>query len=152
MKKFIESVKRYSCWQTQLTTNAAPQRTRVHIVDVEYSDGSENTFQVEGQCKAYLDTGFLVASGRKWIFYNVSGEKVAEIAKVELGRKVKIISTGDYAFYSDEEEIPVAVNAKGEKIPYPQRCIGFPADQQFTHITKWSVLKDRIFTTPVDVQ
>ena len=61
-------MKRYSCGQTQLTSNAAPQRTRVHIVDVEYSDGSEDAYQVEGQCKAYLDTGFLVASGRKYFF------------------------------------------------------------------------------------
>ena len=152
MEKFIESVERYSCGQTQLTTNEAPKRTKVHIVHLEYSDGTENAFQVEGQCKAYLDTGFLVASGRKWLFYNESGEKIAEIAKAELGRKVKILSTGCYAFYSDEESIPVAVNAKGEKITFPQRCIGFPADQQFTHITKWSVLKERIFETTVDVQ
>ena len=87
MEKFIESVERYSCGQTQLTTNEAPKRTKVHIVHLEYSDGTENAFQVEGQCKAYLDTGFLVASGRKWLFYNESGEKVAEIAKAELGRK-----------------------------------------------------------------
>jgi len=63
-QKFIESVENLSFG---VATSNTP-RQKINLLVVKYADGSEDSFQIEGKCHAFLNTGFLTTSGKNWIF------------------------------------------------------------------------------------
>ena len=77
---------------------AADRLLHHYSIKIEYADGSKIDFPVPGECRAYLDTGFLVAAGGKWLFYTPNGKQVAEREQCELGTTVYITSIGCYEF------------------------------------------------------
>ena len=139
-EKNIESVKNYSYG---VTTSDAP-RKKLNLLAVKYADGSEDSFQIEGKCHAFLNTGFLVDGGKNWIFYSSGGNKLAEIAKSEIGHNVGILSAACYYFWEDDDDRQY-INANGEKFDLTVPCIGIPAKSQFDRKLKnlygtWSKL------------
>lgn len=139
-QKFIESVENLSFG---VATSNTP-RQKINLLVVKYADGSEDSFQIEGKCHAFLNTGFLTTSGKNWIFYSAEGNKIAEVAKTELGYDVEILSVGCYFFRKDEENGQY-ISSNGEKFNLTVPCIGIPAKSQFDRKLKkrygtWSKL------------
>ena len=110
-----------------------------HFVAIEYQDGTEANFNVPGECRAYLDTGFLVDADGKWLFYNADGLKVAEREQEELGISVEITSIGCYAFNKEPSAKSIRnvnffyVDHSGKTIenPEPHSIIGILAEYEF---------------------
>lgn len=77
-------------------------------------------------------------------FYSAEGNKIAEVAKIELGYDVEILSVGCYFFRKDEENRQY-ISSNGEKFNLTVPCIGIPAKSQFDRKLKkrygtWSKL------------
>lgn len=92
-EKLIERLER-----EEVTRLVADRLLHHFFIRIEYADGSTTDFSVPGECRAYLDTGFLVAADGKWLFYTPSGNQVAERDQSELGTTVCITSVGCYEF------------------------------------------------------
>ncbi len=139
-EKNIESVENFSYG---VTTSEAP-RKKLNLLAVKYADSSEDSFQIEGKCHAFLNTGFLVDGGKDWIFYSADGNKIAEIAKTMLGHDVEILSVGCYCFRKDDDSRQY-INFNGKTLDLKVPCIGIPANVQFDRKLKkqygtWSKL------------
>ena len=110
-----------------------------HLVTIEYQDGSEANFDVPGECRAYLDTGFLVNANGEWLFYDADGVKIAERKQEELGISVEITSIGCYAFNKEPSAKSVRnvnffyVDHSGKTIENPEcyPILGLPAEHEF---------------------
>ena len=89
-------IERLEC--EEVTCLAADRLLHHYFIKIEYADGSRTDFSVPGECRAYLDTGFLVAADGKWLFYTPNGNQVAEREQSELGTTVYITSVGCYEF------------------------------------------------------
>ena len=129
-EKLIESLVCGSCHSS---------RGKQHFVVIEYQDGTEANFNVPGECRAYLDTGFLVDADGKWLFYNADGLKVAEREQEELGISVEITFIGCYAFNKEPSAKSIRnvnffyVTHSGETIENPKgyHILGLPAEYEF---------------------
>ena len=110
-----------------------------HFVAIEYQDGTEANFNVPGECRAYLDTGFLVDANGEWLFYDADGVKIAERKQEELGTCVEITSIGCYLFNKEPSAKSVRnvnffyVTHSGETIEDPEcyPILGLPAEYEF---------------------
>ena len=115
-----------------------------HFVSIEYQDGTEANFDVPGECRAYLDTGFLVDAEGRWLFYSADGVKIAERDQNELGLSVEVTSIGCYAFNKEPSAKSIRnvnffyVTHSGETITIedPERypILGLPAEYEFPEV------------------
>ena len=120
----------------EVTSLVADRLLHQYFIKIEYADGSMTDFSVPGKCRAYLDTGFLVAADGKWLFYTPNGKQVAEREQSELGTTVYITSVGCYEFRKSPgtgAADSIVVDHLGKNIDrrsdHPLFCI--PAEDEF---------------------
>ena len=137
MKKKIERISNLG--EVGVNRPGQPRQPKF-MVSVEWQDGTEDSFMLDGECGGYLEDGFVVKVGGKWLFYDAEGKLLAENECSRYGDCTEVsVNGGFYIFDKDVEHDRergvnhFAIAVDGTETDFLNPTIGWHVSQLFAN-------------------
>lgn len=153
MKKKIERIRNLG--EVGVSRHGQPRQSKF-LVLVEWQDGTEDSFSLDGECGGYLEDGFVVKVGGKWLFYDAEGKLLGENECLRYGDCTEVsVNGGFYIFDKDIEHNRergvnhFAIAVDGTETDFLNPTIGWPVSQFFAEELGDIEEEDMDFGSPI---